>query len=129
MGIQYRDHGRNLEGGLDCWGLARLVLEKEAAIELPLLEHLKFHQGCDRRVLSKAIEDYDKAAIDWRRLMVDESVECFDVVWLRNGGPIHFGVVVDPGWMLHVEQGSDSCLERYDSLIWKNRIVGVFRHE
>ncbi len=128
VGIPYRDHGRNLEGGLDCWGLVRLVLEEEADIKMPLLENLKFHRGCDRRALGKAIEEYDKTAIDWNRLKMDDPVDCLDVIWLRNGGPIHFGVVVAPGWMLHVEEGSDSCLERYDGLVWKNRIMGVFRH-
>lgn len=128
VGIQYQEHGRDLDGGLDCWGLVRLVLEKEAGIKTPLLKHIQYTRGCDRRALVKAIEEYDTVAINWKRLKPNDPPQCFDVIWLRNGGPIHFGVVVAPGWMLHVEEGSDSCLERFDGLSWKNRIMGVFRH-
>lgn len=55
---------------------------------------------------------------------------CGDVVLLKlNGLPLHCGLVVEPGRMLHVMcDGSCSCVERYDSPRWANRVAGFYRH-
>ncbi len=52
-----------------------------------------------------------------------------DVVLLRlRGLPIHVGLVVARGWMLHVEAKVDSVLERFDGLEWRRRVLGTYRH-
>ena len=43
--------------------------------------------------------------------------------------PLHVGVVVAPGWLLHVEHATDSLLARYneDQAI-RRRVLGFWRH-
>ncbi|MBI3452417.1 MAG: peptidoglycan endopeptidase, partial [Rhodospirillales bacterium] len=41
----------------------------------------------------------------------------------------HVGVVVAPGWMLHVETGIDAALERYREGAWPHQTAGIYRWE
>ena len=53
-----------------------------------------------------------------------------DGVLLRvMGRPIHVGVVVARGWMLHIEKNCDSLIERYaGGSRWERRVLGFYRH-
>jgi cell wall-associated NlpC family hydrolase len=64
-------------------------------------------------------------------LEVERGVEqAGDVVLLRlRGLPVHVGIIVARGWMLHVEAKVDSVVERFDGLEWRNRILGIYRHD
>ena len=73
----------------------------------------------------------------WRRIQPDFE-RAFDVVEMtqlvRTAGcvqflPIHAGVVVIPGTLMHVERITDSLLVDYrcDRMV-RNRIVGFWRH-
>jgi hypothetical protein len=37
-------------------------------------------------------------------------------------------VVVAPNWVLTIERGTASCLERIDSPRWAGKLEGFFRH-
>jgi cell wall-associated NlpC family hydrolase len=122
IGIPFVDHGRD-ESGCDCWGLVRLVYRNEYGIELsdlgPLYQNTEDAAGMKQVFLA--------ALPQWRQV---EKPEIGDVVLLRiMGNPIHVGIVIDDGKMLHVEQGLDSVVERFDSSMWLKRIEGFFRHD
>ena len=52
-----------------------------------------------------------------------------DVVLLRvRNHPIHVGMVVEPGRMLHIMAGCDAVIESYNGLEWRHRTLGVFRY-
>ncbi|MBE3605150.1 C40 family peptidase [bacterium] len=52
-----------------------------------------------------------------------------DVILLRvRGQPCHVGVVVARGKFLHAFEGTRSCVERYDGLKWRRRIMGFYRY-
>jgi hypothetical protein len=36
--------------------------------------------------------------------------------------------VIGRGRMLHIEVGTQACIEAYMGLTWRNRIVGFWRH-
>ncbi|WP_285906774.1 NlpC/P60 family protein [Pseudodesulfovibrio pelocollis] len=132
VGIPFVEDGRDLarDGGLDCWGLVRLALMKQAGIVIPELPGVAYRRGQDRRSLREFITQFDHAAIGWtmhRPGAVQPQV--FDVLWLRHCGPYHYGLCVGGGWFLHVEDGCDSVAERLNTLAWKNRLIGVFRHD
>jgi len=41
----------------------------------------------------------------------------------------HVGVILTADKMLHSTlEGGTSCIERFDTRLWKNRLVGVYRH-
>ncbi|SNS00456.1 NlpC/P60 family protein [Humidesulfovibrio mexicanus] len=130
VGVPYLEEGRTASG-CDCYGLVRLVQWQERGIAMPELSHLAYRKRAtpeERIALGESIKAYDAAAVGWTLLQPGEPMREFDVIWLRHGGPIHFGVAIDRRTMLHVEEGADAVLERLDTVQWKNRILGVYRH-
>jgi cell wall-associated NlpC family hydrolase len=122
IGIPYRNRGRS-PSGLDCWGLVALILGDVFNIEVPSLT--ADYDVEDIKGVGALMAD---AAKSWV-LVLPGSELAGDVVLLRRGRwPTHCGVVTKPGTMLHVENGVDAALERYTELVWKNRIVGFYRH-
>jgi hypothetical protein len=44
-------------------------------------------------------------------------------------GPLHVGIVVAPGWLLHVERATHTLLARYrDDWRVGKRVLGFWRH-
>lgn len=128
VGLPFKEGGRD-NGEYDCWGLVRAVLSEQVNIQLPRLDNLRFNKNTDRRKLIREINDYANAIDGWRQLTLDGNYDTYDICWLRNGGPIHWGVMVSNKLFLHVERGCDSVIERIDSPQWHNKVRGMFRHE
>lgn len=123
VGLPYR------EGEYDCWSLVRQVLAERAGIALPAFAATHYRRGCDRRALAREIAAYRDVLLSgaWHAVDVAQA-RALDVLWLRHGGDIHFAVVAAPGWMLHVEEGCETVLERYDGCEWRSRVLGAYRH-
>ncbi len=125
IGIPFRSHGRDRDGS-DCWGLLRLVLADQFGIRIPSYDGVTWHDGDDRRALAEFMAEH-KA--DWTPVAGGDERPGDAVLLRMMGHPIHVGIVVASGWMLHVEQGADSCIEPYlDELRWKKRIIGYYRY-
>lgn len=127
VGLPWKEDGRDNDG-YDCWGLVRKVLLDEVGYVLPRLDGVYFHPNGDNRPLLKAIAEYTAEPFGWEKLTNDEKPSIYNIVWLRNGGPIHFGVMVDDKRFLHVERGCDSVIEKLDSPRWNRKIKGFFKH-
>ncbi len=123
IGLPFRDHGRD-RSGLDCWGLVRLVLGEQFGIALPSLATEYEH--------TLALDDISgviRRQIPMWQSVTEGTERCGDVVVLRlHGLPLHVGVVLGDGYMLHVEARIDSAIEKYDQTRWKDRIYGFYRH-
>ncbi len=79
--------------------------------------------GCSLRLCASAVNPV------WSEVEIGEPLPG-DVVLLRlRGLPIHVGLIVAPCWMLHTARATDSVLDRFGGLAWKNRILGIYRHE
>lgn len=51
-----------------------------------------------------------------------------DAVLLRlSGHPVHIGLVVAKGLMLHTNSSIDACVERYGAPLWRRRIEAFYR--
>ena len=127
IGIPFVAHGRDASG-LDCWGLVRLAFGRAKGISLP---------GYDERYLSLEEREQIAAALSmeggkgapWAPVEAGEE-RAFDVALFRRAGlPSHLGLVVEPGRMLHVDLGGESCVERYDDGRWAPRLIGFYRHQ
>lgn len=122
IGLSFRSGGRTRDG-LDCWGLVRLVLAERFGIDVPSYADAygDAHRALDVAPLIDAHRD------DW--VAVPKGAERLgDAVLLRTKGwPMHVGLIVARGRMLHIEAGIASVIERLDSPIWRDRIVGVYR--
>ncbi len=129
VGIPYRDFGRGRDA-CDCWGLVRLVLRERAGIDLPAY--------CvapdDVEAVQAAIAG--ERVGPWQRVAPDD-VRPLDVVEMtapaRVGGrvqfaPLHVGVIVGGGWLLHSERHIGSALVRLADKAIARRIEGIWRH-
>jgi cell wall-associated NlpC family hydrolase len=121
--IPFLAHGRSYEG-LDCWGLVWLAYKECKGIILRSgTEEYQPKDIYDFDKISRLISKYKP---EWTPV---EKGRAGDVILLRlTGRPIHVGLVLANGRMLHIEKGINVCVERYSSPVWKDRIVGIYRH-
>ena len=146
-GIPFLERGRD-RAGCDCWGLVRLVLGERFGVDVPSYAG-DYKSVADRRRLAALVETArqerwqevsgirkQRSGIRSRQacpLIPDPSrllPEPGDVLLLRlRGLPIHVGLFVVPGWMLHTQKATNSVLDRFDGLAWRNQVLGVYRHE
>lgn len=118
IGLPFRDRGRT-RAGLDCWGLMRLVFREQTGKDLP---DIPYRSTADARNIGQWIED---AAPQWREVAGYESV--MDIA-LFAANPLHVGMVVGDGQILHIEEDTCSVVESYRSSRWGNRLLGVYRY-
>lgn len=124
VGIPFVALGSSPEG-CDCWGLLALVLREQFGVELPDYVASRWGTGA-------AVGDIGDGAGVYASQFAPVppgAEKCGDGVLLRlRGAPIHVGLVVRPGLMLHCAQGAATCLEDYRRWAWKNRVIGFYRH-
>lgn len=125
IGIPYVDKGRDPQGW-DCWGLVRYCLEEHFGLVLPSFDE-EYVSARDIRRVEELYRTYSER--DWRKLTNGQE-RPGDVVHMRlRNRPIHVGLVIGEGYMLHVEEGVATAAERYKSLQWKDRVLGIYRYE
>lgn len=124
IGLPFKEHGRDRQG-VDCWGLVRLVLGEQFAVHLP-----SYADGYGSTEDAEDIGRLVQGEMDpWRDIAQAEE-RPGDVVLMRlMNQPMHVGLVIGAGWMLHIEEGIDACLERYDSAKWRRRVLGIYRYD
>lgn len=125
IGLPFKEHGRD-RSGLDCWGLVRLVYDERYGIQLPSLVE-RYDNTLARNALQLGAVVADVAQ-DWVPVPAGQEREG-DVIVLRyNRHPMHVGLVLDKGMMLHVEHGIDTTFCCYDSLRYRRSVTGFYRH-
>lgn len=125
VGLPYASGGRSRDG-IDCWGLFALVWAEHFKRPLPDYDGLHWQPGASAREVAVGAEAYSA-----RFTRVERGQEqCGDGILIRmRGVPLHLAMVVSPGLMLHVESGSDACIESYRSFQWDKRIIDFYRYE
>lgn len=122
VGIPFQAGGRD-RSGLDCWGLVRLVYAERMGIHLPSFDGV-FSGQQDARAAGEIMQ---RESMRWQQV---QQWEPMDVLLMRVSAsiPSHVGVYLGNCMMLHILDGIDSTIERADSLRWRNRITGAYRH-
>jgi cell wall-associated NlpC family hydrolase len=126
IGWTYREGGRD-RPEVDCWGLFRIIQKEQFGRDLPLYGGMAWTREDGPRVASVMQRGIGQQG--WHEIAVNEA-QAGDGLWLLQGvHPVHVGVVIAPGWMLHIEEGINSTAERFPTLRWPPRkIVGVYRY-
>lgn len=127
--IHFKDKGRALtlkeaRGGVDCWGLVRLVYHLQRGILLPSYDEC-YSDTKDGDAITPHILTVKEQ--HWHD--VTDPLP-FDLIILKvKGLPWHVGMVVKPGKMLHCGEGFGTVFEDYPSKRWPtHNIVGFVRY-
>jgi cell wall-associated NlpC family hydrolase len=108
---------------LHCWSLVRRVLHEQFGIEAP--SYADEYESPEN--WSKVAATTTRARQCWREVAAGAE-QPGDVVLLRmQGQPIHVGIVIVPGDMLHTLKGLGACVENYRALRWRERVLGFYR--
>ncbi len=120
--IPFVEKGRDITG-CDCWGIVFLIFRDFFDIELPT--YLEDYTSTeDEKVLGAVIAEHKR--FNWEEVFIPEQ---FDVVLFRlKGQPMHVGVYVGEGRFVHCIQKSGVSVEKVNSIVWRNRIVGYYRY-
>lgn len=123
--VPYVPHGRDMDG-LDCWGLVRLIYAERFGIALPDLAGR--YSDTTKENGPEIAGIYREMRQDWRAVDL-AAAQLGDLLVLRcQGEPMHIGMVVGAGLMLHTRKKSGVVLAAYDGLKWSKRIAGMYRH-
>jgi cell wall-associated NlpC family hydrolase len=126
-GLHFKDHGRDWDG-VDCYGLVCLIYQEEFGISL-LQYHTEYVNTDDRTALAEILQTESIVQDGWESLSLQEDLKPYDIVVFRiYGQPLHCGVVIGPGHMIHCMDGHDVAVERYCTKLWSARVSGVYRH-
>lgn len=122
-GFQIKGRGPDV---FDCWGLLQWVYAHDHPARPALPGYEEFYEDTnDRDTLSQVI--FEQRQARWREVTAPQE---FDAVLLRmRGVPMHVGVVTKPGHMIHCAHGIGTTHERFDSLRWRDKVLGFFRYE
>ena len=124
VGIPFVPHGETHDG-VDCWGLLSLVYWEVFKRPLPPYPGIRWNVGQDEGPIADGARQYmtQFEPVELGREQVG------DGVMLRMAGlPVHVGLVVAPGWMLHASIGAASVIESFQRSTWKKRVLGIYRY-
>jgi len=121
---KFKDKGRDYEGW-DCYAVLYLGYKDVLGIELPSFIDDYVNAGNDK-ASRRVIHDIILAQKHfWIKV---EKPQAFDVALFRIGNTeTHLGLMIDKNRFLHCEKKINTVIERIDSMIWKNRIEGIYR--
>jgi cell wall-associated NlpC family hydrolase len=117
IGVSYKPHGRTIEEGLDCYGLALLVLEREG-IRLPDVFYADTEHETNKevmRVLEGGIP-HEKLEKPEKNCVIELTV---------FGEPSHIGVYLGDGEFIHATKKHGVSVEPLWR--WKKRVKGYYR--
>ena len=121
--VPFKEKGRDLSG-CDCWGLVRIILKEECGIDVPSYVEA-YETTNDRDTLNALISD--ESGQYWQEIPKGQE-KPFDVVVLKmRGVPMHVGIVIGAGKMIHCARGVGTAIERYRSIKWQDNVTGFFR--
>lgn len=129
IGLPYYRGGRTREG-LDCYGLLRLYLQ-EAGVLLPAHhDTFDFQEITHELALQISSGHWQPIDRDARRTYDAVTMWAFPLINGRHVKlPCHIAVLTDKDHILDIDEGKSSLRIRIDHPLYKNRVIGFYRHE
>jgi len=122
IGIPFLKNGNDREG-CDCWKLIVMVYREQLGIDLP--DYAEIFVDDSLASLRRVARTMKEERLKWRQVQTPIP---YDVILLRVDGLVcHAGLVIDRRRMLHIMDGTDSTVEEFTGLQWKQRVEGFYR--
>lgn len=125
IGVPFENRGRDVETGLDCYGLVMEVYRRYG-INLP--EYTADFD--DTALIDQTIEDATASSV-WREAN-PEKLKAPTVIAMRFGCPRgvvnHTGVYIGGGRFIHTRERIGACIDRLNSPAWKRCIEGYYEY-
>ena len=126
IGTKFKNRGRNVTEGLDCYGLVMEVY-KRFGVDIP-----EYNADYDDNEKISSIIKNEAASSNWRRVEANEELPVPCVVAIRFGVPKgivnHTGVYIGAGKFIHTRENIGVCVDRINSLAWSKCIEGFYRY-
>lgn len=126
VGIPYVEAGRDpvADGGVDCWGLLALIWREQFGVDSPAYDGPHWHKGADRAAIAAAIRAEQARYIE---VAAGREIVGDGILLRMMGQPLHVGLVLAPGWMIHTHETAAVCVESYRGVAWSRRVLGFHR--
>lgn len=125
IGIPFVRGGRDINRGLDCWGLVVHFYKNEFGISLPTYSHI----NTEKESISESSTKLMNTDCYTNFEVVDTS-KFGDIALFRAGiHPIHVGIVIDRQHMLHANDTTGSVIENYMGTKWINKLESFHRYK
>lgn len=125
VGLPWLRAGRSA-AGVDCWGLLWLVYCDVLSIAVASYADETVDEP-ERAEIAEMIRGEEGRSC-WLPVPFGQEREFDMLVFRRAGIESHIGIVVEPGRMLHVLQGSESRAETFIEGRWRSKLVALRRH-
>jgi cell wall-associated NlpC family hydrolase len=123
VGLPFLDQGRDFKG-VDCWGLVRLVLWEERQVVVPTYGDTS---ALDLETVARTLKR-EAFAFPWIAVMPN-AIQPLDVaVMFRRKTPIHVGIMVTCGDVLHIEEKTAAVIVPLSHPTISFRYPLFFRH-
>ncbi len=130
--IPFRDRGAD-HSGCDCWGLLVLILAERCGIKVP--DYAGEVEAGDWKTKMREIGTRAASGEQWEPV-APGTEQAFDGVLMRgqfregerlHSRPVHVGLVICPGKLIHAEAGAGVTIGDYRRLPLKSRLVCFYR--
>lgn len=123
IGLEFESKGRGPDK-FDCWGLVMVIYQQQFEITLPSYVD-KYSSASNEKDLGPLILN---EKMNWIEVRLG-SEKVGDVLVIRmKKEPMHVGVILSQYHFVHIHSGIGSVVQRYDSIMWEKRIIGIYRH-
>ncbi len=119
VGIPYTSGGRT-RSGLDCWGLAILVLHEQFHLSIPDYE---YDDAANREEVGMLVNGQKYM---WHQTDSPDpgNLALFRII----GHPCHVGIMLTRYHFLHVRRYVNSCIQRIDHQPWARCFDGYYHY-
>lgn len=123
IGIPFKDCGRDLEEGFDCWGFVRYVAREELGYNWP--SYLELYEKQSANASAAAAEDET-----WIEIPKEQrnKVKLGDVALFRYlRTQTHVALMLDHTNFIHLEEGHESSLGSISDPLIQRRLLRFYR--
>jgi len=118
--IAYEAGGRDIETGVDCYGLVKHLYEQEHGVEIVDFDYKDPNDPQNEKYFVESMN-----SPKWVKVPQQKGA----VVGLRVNGHIsHCGYMVSDNEFVHIMATSGLARVNVNSVKWKNRIVGFYKY-